>query len=197
MVAIDKKNLEEKKWKVVSSETILSNKWIKVKKEKCHLPNGTIIDDYYIFEKNDAAMVFAVTEHKKVLMVSLYKHGAQDHILELPSGILDDQESPEDAAKRELLEETGYSVNSVNKIGTMHFDPTGARGRCHLYFAQNAKKTSMQNLDKTEDITVIEMTPDELINNLRQNKIVGGLAVGGAFLGLEEWRRVEDEKGNN
>jgi len=184
--------MNQKKWKILESEYLVNNKWISLKKEKCHLPNGTIIDDYYIAEKNDSIMIFAVTKDNKILMVSQYKHGAQEVVLELPAGYIDKDETPEQTATRELLEETGYKANALHNIGRIIYDPTNTRGTGYLFFTKDVVKVADPTPDKTEDITVIEVTKEELLKNIRNNTLCGGMAIAASFLGLEKLK--EDTK---
>lgn len=188
---------DNKKWKIVESEYIINNKWLRLKKEKCLLPNSTIINDYYVTEKNDAVMIFAVTKDNKIILVSQYKHAAQDTVLELPAGYVDEKEVIEDAAKRELVEETGYKAHSLEKIGSLFFDPTSTRGTAHIFFTNDIEKISDQKLDITEDIEVKEVSVEQLKKYLQNNEIIGGIAVGAAFIGLEKIKQMNNESNNN
>ncbi|MFH1052980.1 MAG: NUDIX hydrolase [Candidatus Woesearchaeota archaeon] len=176
------------RWKVLESEYLVQNKWVNVKREKIRLPNNKIIKDYYLLERPDSVIVFCLTKQNKILILKQYKHGAQEEIQEIPAGMMDDRESPEDAARREVLEETGYKVENLEKIGTIFLDPTATRSTCHIYFATGAEKVGSQKLDATEDITVMEMTKEEVLGNLKNSTINSGVVPGAIFLGLEKMK---------
>ncbi|MFH1317234.1 MAG: NUDIX hydrolase [Candidatus Woesearchaeota archaeon] len=181
------------KWKVLESEYLVQNKWVNVKREKIRLPNNKIIEDYYIIERPDSVIVFCLTKQNKILILKQYKHGAQEEIHEIPAGMIDDGETPEEAAKREVLEETGYKYEKIEKIGTIFLDPTATRSVCHIFFATGAEKVSEQKLDQTEDITVMEMTKEEVLENLKNSTLNSGIVPGAIFLGLEKMKDMEDE----
>src|SRR5690606_8280558 len=97
----------EKKWKVLSSESIFSTSIMKLRFEKCELPDGRVMPKYYIVDFPDWVHVVAVTDANKVVLLRQYRHAAGTSFWEVPGGSLDPHraEDPLDAAKRELQEE--------------------------------------------------------------------------------------------
>ena len=144
-----------KKWKTLSSEMILDNKWHKVQKDKVEVRPGYILDDYFLDISNDIVIIFAITKNNKVPLVRQYKHGAQEILLELPAGYMDDNEDPLASAKRELLEETGFESAKWKQLAFYYKNPTKSRGsNIYIFLAKEAKQTNKQNLDITEDIEI-------------------------------------------
>ena len=82
---------------------------------------------YYSLRLPDYAAVVAITEDQRVLAVRQYRPAVERHTIELPSGLVDPGESPAEAARRELLEETGYEAAEVEVLGPMEPD-TGRLG---------------------------------------------------------------------
>lgn len=160
-----------KKWKTLSSEYVFSNPWFKVKKEAVELPNGKIMDDYYIWDEPMVAMIVAFTENNDLLMVRQYKHAAGEIMIELPAGYVDSNENIEVAAKRELAEETGYVCESLEKLATIIKNPTKSRSKVHLFIARNVKKIQSQNLDISEDIEVILLSLEEVADKIANGEI--------------------------
>src|SRR3989344_1888754 len=99
-----------KKWKLISEKDVSPSKWFPLFRDKVELPNGHVVDDYYLSKLGDVGMVIAVTKDKEVLFVNQYKHAAGEIIYELPAGRLDNN-TPLEGAKNELEEETGYVGN--------------------------------------------------------------------------------------
>ena len=100
-----------KPWKLLDSEFLVNAPWLKVAKEKCELPNGRVIDDFYTLWQPDWVLILARTTEGKWVMTEQYRHGTGKIALEFPAGIIDKGETPEEAAIRELQEECGYGVD--------------------------------------------------------------------------------------
>src|SRR5208337_458342 len=97
------------KWETLSSEVIFEAKqWFRVVKDTVKLPNGRIVDDYYRIEAPEYVLICARSQDGKILIERQYKHGLGKITTTFPAGFVDKDEMPLDAAKRELLEETGY-----------------------------------------------------------------------------------------
>ena len=90
------------KWTVTDSQMALDVEWCRIRRDTVRLPDGTVLDDYYLAVRPDVAVVFAVSAAHKVPLVRQYKHGAGEITLELPAGLIAD-ETPEEAGRRELL----------------------------------------------------------------------------------------------
>jgi ADP-ribose pyrophosphatase len=77
---------------------------------------------YYSLRLPDYVSVVALTEEDKVLIVRQYRPAVEHHTLELPSGLVDPGETPQETGRRELLEETGYQADEVELLGGMETD---------------------------------------------------------------------------
>lgn len=142
------------KWKKISSEYLLKNKYCKVRKDIVELPNGTKYD-YYVNEYPNVVIVLALTHDKEIVMVEQYRHGSGEILLELPGGIFNtEKETPEHVAKRELLEETGYEATDLIKVGEWYEYPAKDSHKIHAYYSIEVKKKQAPKLDPTEQIEV-------------------------------------------
>ncbi len=147
-----------KKWKILKSKYLLKNPWINVRQDKCQLPNGKVIDKFFVLERPDWVLIFPVTKNKEVILVKQYKHGIGKIILELPAGGIDKTDSsPLAAAKRELKEETGYSGGTWSQEGEWTHEPSGQTNKIIFYIAEDIKEKFKQSFDATEDIEVIKV----------------------------------------
>jgi 8-oxo-dGTP pyrophosphatase MutT (NUDIX family) len=170
-----------KKWKVLHTDIVLENRWLKVRQDKCLLVNGSVIDDYYVVEKPDVVAVFAMTPDDKIVLVRQYKHGIKRVLIELPGGYAGTDEMLEKAASRELVEETGYSAPKFIKVCEFVDNPSGMNDRIHVYLARNATKQSFQQLDPNEHIEVLLMSLNKLIDSIQHGKICAQTSVAASY----------------
>jgi ADP-ribose pyrophosphatase len=96
------------KWKVLESEYLHKEPWLTIRKDKCEMPDGTVIPSFYVQEYPEWVNALGLTTDGKVVMVKQYRHGLEEISIELPGGVAEDGETMEEAVKREFKEETGY-----------------------------------------------------------------------------------------
>jgi ADP-ribose pyrophosphatase len=174
------------KWKVLESKHLFRQPWLNIRQEKCELPNGKQMDAYYILEYPSWVNAFAITKDNKVVMVKQYRHALGEIGIELPGGVVDDGESPEEAISRELLEETGYSFDSVEMIGKLAANPATANNYTYFFLARGGEQVAIQKLDETEDIEIVVFTMEEVKGLVRQQKISQALHTSCIFYAFEK-----------
>lgn len=178
-------------WETVSSENIFSSRWVSVDKDKVKLPNGVIIDDYYKITVSDAAAVIAITDKNEIILKSEYRYCYNRKLIDLPSGIFEPGETDSlEVAKRELLEETGYTSDDWTYWGSTLENSAKLTNNVHLYLAKNCKKVSSQHLDSTEEIDVIIMPIQRATDMVMDGKIACNTTAHGI---LRVARMLEDQ----
>ncbi|HUZ60930.1 MAG TPA: NUDIX hydrolase [Hanamia sp.] len=160
------------KWKILSSEYLSRFPYFTARKDKCETPGGKIIDEYYVVELSTTVCAVAVTQEGEVLMVRQYRHPIEETLIEIPGGFIDENETPEQAIKRELKEETGYEFSSIINVGKIAANPGVLNNYTYLFLARGGKKTSRQKLDKTEELEVEKISLQELKKLFLENKIM-------------------------
>ena len=173
-------------WKLLNSHYIHKGPWATLRTDKCEMPDGRIVDDYYVLEYPNWVNAVAITEDNKVLMVRQYRHAADIVSLEIPGGVIDGDEEPEAAMLRELLEETGYHFDHIELIATVYANPATANNHTYCYLAKGGKKVQGQNLDEHEELIVEEYTIAEVKQLLLDNKIPQALHCTGLFYALSK-----------
>ena len=163
--------MRDLKWKVLSSGYIHKGPWATLRSDVCEMPDGRVVDQYYVLEYPNWVNAVAVTDDNKILMVTQYRHAAGIVCLEIPGGVIDGDEAPDDAIKRELLEETGYRFDDIELISTVYPNPSTANNLTYGYLARGGKKVSGQSLDEHEEIVVEEFTIAEVKQLLLDQKI--------------------------
>ena len=93
--------------------------------------------------------------------------------------------------KRELLEETGYKFEQVEYLGKFAANPGVLNNYTEMFFASGGKKTAEQTLDHNEEIEIVELTIEELIEQVKQQKIIQSVHVNCIFLALLKIGRLK------
>lgn len=172
------------KWKVLQSEYLFQEPWLTVRKDKCEMPGGHIMEAFYVNEYPDWVNVFALTEDGKVIMVKQYRHGAGEESIELPGGVAEKGEDMMDACKRELLEETGYECTDWEYLGKISANPSTTNNYMHMFLARNGKKVAAQNLDEEEELEVLELSIEEIKDLVYGHKLLQSLHTNNIFYAL-------------
>jgi len=141
-----------KPWQTLESNALVEDRWIRLTADRCLLPDGKVIEPYYVLHERDWVHVFAQDDGGSVLVVRQFRYAAATLCVELPGGVIDEGESPLAAAKRELLEETGYTASEWTSIGRMYANPARQTNSIHIYAARGLAQVTSQNLDESEDI---------------------------------------------
>lgn len=171
------------KWNTLDRETIVDHPRFRFTRHTCELPDGRIIDDYYVLEENDIGTVFALTPERELIMVEQYKHGIDEINLELPAGLFEDRtNNPEEEARREFNEETGYDAPEFMFVGKLANNPTRINSYFHLFAAIGAQPAGGQHLDATEEIRVHLIPLDEVFRLIRSGLINENTTVAAIYL---------------
>jgi ADP-ribose pyrophosphatase len=107
-MAMVKSFMAEKKWKLLGKKIVFESKWLTIEDRSYELPDGKKVDGYYHLLRPNYVLILAIDNKNKVVVERQYRRGVDDFVYELPAGWINGNESPVDAAKRELAEETGY-----------------------------------------------------------------------------------------
>jgi ADP-ribose pyrophosphatase len=146
--------------------------------------NGSTIRMFNRIEVLDAVIVVPILEDSSLLMVENYRHGAGTNLLELPGGLINENELGSDAGRRELLEETGYTCNKVELINWFYTWPGRTAQRNFVVMAEGLKKRYGKNLDKFECIKVHRLSGDKIRRELRPGgKIKSAATISALFHG--------------
>jgi ADP-ribose pyrophosphatase len=167
-------------WEVLKSEIVFHNKWVTIQQDNVKLPNGMVINDYYLNVRPEVVIALPVTKEGNAIMVRQYKHGGKEILLEFPGGVFEaEKETPEEGARREMREETGYHSDEMVYLGKVFDDPTKDTNCIHFFLAKNSIRKFEPEPDLTENIEVIEVPLTDISGLIKANKIkvCGAIAI--------------------
>ena len=168
---------DEKKWKTLRSTYLFRRPWLTARQDEVLLPDGRINPEYYVLEYPDWVNVIAITKDGRYVMERQYRHALGTTCYELPCGVMEAGEEPLEAARRELMEETGYSGGEWHKLMTLSANASSMTNLTHCFLATGIEKTAEPRLDATEDLTVHLLSREEVYDLLVNNKIMQSLMV--------------------
>lgn len=162
-------------WDILRSEHIYKSRWLTVRKDAIRTDKGIDIDDFYVLEYPTWVNVIAITKEGKFLIEQQYRHGIQQQVFELCAGICESEEMPLDAAKRELLEETGFGEGTWSLIGRYSPNPNSMNNWCYTFLAKGVSKIQETHQEPTENILVHQVSKEDLLTMMKSGKIVEGI----------------------
>ena len=174
--------IENLAWKEIRTEHIVQDEWIDFRRSAYRFPDGRIIEPFYSYSRRDFVVVVASDTDGKYLCVRQFRQGIKCVTTEFPAGGIEPTNGGEyraknglsmseealEAAKRELLEETGYVSDSWRHLLTVPSHATIADNYAHVFVAENCRKSGEQKLDETEFLNVKKFTASEIEEMISQ-----------------------------
>jgi len=164
-------------WRKLRSESILRTPHYGVIRDRLRHPQGHEVDYYVIEHPRQAAGVVAVDERGRILLVQQWRHPVQRLMWSLPAGGIDEGETPEDAARRELREETGHAADTFHKLIEFHPNPGTANQTFHVFAAAGVKSIGHGVPGEIHDVRWFERP--EVESMLDRGDLLDGLTLVG------------------
>lgn len=140
------------KWKLVKSQPVFESKWLSVFENDYNLPNGKEVKNYYHLARPNYVLIIAIDKDNNIIVERNYRRGVDDFVYELPAGWLEEKETPDETARRELEEETGY-IAEVKTLGEIYPQPSFSSMIAYVALAKiNSSLRKEQKLDHDEHI---------------------------------------------
>lgn len=166
--------------RILKKEIVFTTSWFEIE--------AKTVDEqakpYYALISLDYVTILAVTEENEILLVKQYRPVLEEETLELPSGHVEREQTPEEAARTELLEETGYRAERMELLGVLNPDPGRLANKLWCFFAEKVSKDSCSNGE--DGIEVIKCHADLLYTMMVEGKL--NHAMNMAVLFMVHWK---------
>jgi ADP-ribose pyrophosphatase len=172
-----------------SSATLHKGRVFNLVNENYTLENGVTAEMDFIQHPGAAAMV-PMLNNQEVVLIKQYRHAIRQFIWEIPAGTLDPNETPLNCARRELIEEIGYSADDWHQLGTITPLPGCSDERIHIFLATDLK-IAEQQLDPDEMLNVHPLKFNDALQMILRGEICDGKTISGIFL-ASEWLNKKD-----
>jgi 8-oxo-dGTP pyrophosphatase MutT (NUDIX family) len=171
-------------WRKLSTQSVLRTPYYGVRIDHLKHPQGHELDYYVIEFARQAVGVVPVDEDGRVLLVQQWRHPVEKLTWSLPAGAIEADESPADAAARELREETGYAPLRLEPL--YHYHPTigVADQTFHLFIAHGLREMGQHDANEIHEVRFF--TRDEIDGLIAHNEIVDGLSLTGLLMWLRK-----------
>jgi len=164
-------------WVVLSNQVLLDRRWLRVREQRVRLANGAVIDQFHLLDSPNWSAVLAVTPANQVILVEQYRHGLGRTSRELPAGVIEPEESPLQAARRELLEETGYSSETWHALLEASPEPNRSNHRAFVFVALNARPVQAPEPDQSEVLNTLLLPAEALLDDVDRGAVDHGIHV--------------------
>jgi ADP-ribose pyrophosphatase len=172
-----------KGWKVNSTKKVYSNDLLELYEDLLDLNGKEKI--YLRGVRKDYATAVPFVSKDEILVIESYRHLVDSTQIEVPSGYIDEGESPKEAAIRELKEETGYTAKDVIPIGHYTLDYSMFEQKGNLFVAYGLAKEQEQSLGIMEKIDVKIMNIKDIKQLLLEGRILNAASIVALYRGLD------------
>ena len=168
---------DPKPWTVVESEYLIRRPWLTARKDRVRLPSGVENPEYWILEYPTWINIIAITRDRRMILERQYRHGLGSTEWEIPAGVVEEGETPEEAARRELMEETGFGGGRWTELGAYSPNASACTNLSHSFLAEDVEPLGTQHLEPTEDIAIHILPLDEVRRILERDGFKQALMV--------------------
>jgi ADP-ribose pyrophosphatase len=174
----------------LSSQKVFEGRAVKLRIDSVKLPNGRETTRE-IVEHEDCVAIVALDDADNILLVKQFRKPVEKDLLEIPAGGIDPGESPEDAVRREMREETGFLPQKVERLGGFYSSPGFCTEYLYLYLATDLVPKPLQAED-TDGITLVRVPLNEIPGLISSGAICDAKSIAG-LLAYMEYRRSADQ----
>ena len=149
-------------WEKLEDKIVRKDRWVDFREATYRMPNGNTVAPFYHYTGRDFVVIAAIDKQGKYICVRQFRVGIDEVTTEFPAGGIEAGETPRDAAKRELREETGSVAARWTDLGSLYANPTMGTSRAHCFLAEDRETVTAQELDATECVVYLHLGESEL-----------------------------------
>jgi len=190
---------QELAWEEISCEHLIQDEWIDFRRSAYRFPDGSVYEPFYSYSRRNFAVIVATDTEGNYICVRQFRQGIRKVTTEFTAGGIERSDgkeyggqedgSSEDAlaaAKRELLEETGYASEEWKHLLTVPAQPTIADNYAYIFEARNCHPVSSQHLDETEFLNAVVLSREELESRIRDGRFPQPIHILGYLLSKQK-----------
>ncbi len=159
---------------------IYRNRRLSVEKKEITYPDGRRGDGVLV-HPGDAVLILPACWDSSWLLIRQYRFAIDSCILEAPAGTMEPGELPEETARRELIEETGFEAGTLTGRGFIYTTPGFTDEKIHLFEAGDLKPSDRYSRDEDEYIELIRVSGPDLIKMCRDGRITDAKTISAVF----------------
>jgi 8-oxo-dGTP pyrophosphatase MutT (NUDIX family) len=165
-------------WERLASEVAYACRIFSIRRDRARFSRDDAEHDFHVLESTDWVNIIPITPAEEVVFVRQFRHGIRDTTLEIPGGMVDPGDpSPLVAARREMIEESGYDAERVDSLGCIHPNPAIQNNRCHSFVAYDVERRHDPSFDTTEETEVVLVPLRRVPDLIRSGDISHALVV--------------------
>ena len=180
-------------WQRIATEPQGHYRVFDVRQDRSRSPRTGRTHTFYVIESPAWVNIIPLTPDGQIVFIRQYRHGTGEVTLEVPGGMVDPHDAaPADAARREMMEETGYDAETVVDLGSVAPNPAIQNNRCYTYLALDAWEAGPQRLEGAEEVEVVLVDPADVPHLVMSGQISHALVVVAFYL-FDQYRAAHPE----
>ena len=177
--------MPHRSWTLLGSRPMSDHRIFRIRHDLYRFEPGGLEREFVVIESGDWVNVVPLTDDGRIVLIRQYRHGVRQVSLEIPGGIVDPGETPQEAAVRELGEETGYVPTRVRLLGRVQSNPAIHNNHTYMFLAEGCHAAAAARPEPMEQIELVLKPVAEVADLVRREEISHSLVICAlAFAGL-------------
>ncbi|HEY0050663.1 MAG TPA: NUDIX hydrolase [Pyrinomonadaceae bacterium] len=168
-------------WKREASKQLADCRVFRVREDSSRRESDDLQHSFFVVESPDWVNIVALDAENRVVLIEQFRHGTEEIVLEIPGGMIDEGEAPDAAARRELLEETGFASDEFVFLGRSRPNPAIQNNWIYHFAALNCRKIQETAFDEHESVVTKMVSLDEIPQLIESEQITHSLVLAGFY----------------